>query len=172
MIQKITNRPIIEVWKNLQNYIFKYLKMENWFIIQNFFSGWVEQSADILMLRHENHFIEKMVFMPRPRWWIVQTRTHEVHHMAKLRSRGEVKFVLSIIIVSYLVWVEQYMALTQKETLPSTNCHNGSRKGHFWITCHLHTFSCLIGTRVVIRPEGHFFHKNPHRRAATRWIVM
>jgi hypothetical protein len=27
-----------------------------------FFSGLVEQSADILILRHEDHFIEKMVF--------------------------------------------------------------------------------------------------------------
>jgi hypothetical protein len=27
-----------------------------------FFSSWVEQSADILMLRHEDDFIEKMVF--------------------------------------------------------------------------------------------------------------
>jgi hypothetical protein len=26
------------------------------------FLGWVEQSADILMLRHEDHFISKMVF--------------------------------------------------------------------------------------------------------------
>jgi hypothetical protein len=26
------------------------------------FSGLVEQSAEILMLRHEDHFIEKMVF--------------------------------------------------------------------------------------------------------------
>jgi hypothetical protein len=26
------------------------------------FFGWVEQSADILMLRHEDHLIEKMVF--------------------------------------------------------------------------------------------------------------
>jgi hypothetical protein len=26
------------------------------------FSGWVEQFADILMLRHEDHFIEKTVF--------------------------------------------------------------------------------------------------------------
>jgi hypothetical protein len=31
------------------------------------FSGWVKQSTDILMLRHEDHFIEKMVFEPRPR---------------------------------------------------------------------------------------------------------
>jgi hypothetical protein len=53
--------------------------------------------------------------------------------------------------------VEQYMALTQKETLPSTNHHIGSWKGHFWITCRLHTISCLIGTRVVIRLEGCFF---------------
>jgi quinolinate synthase len=80
-------------------------------------SGWVEQSTDILMLRHEDHFIEKMVFQPRPRWWIVQTQTHEVHRMAKLRSQGELKFMSSTIIVPYLVWVEQYMALTQKETL-------------------------------------------------------
>jgi hypothetical protein len=46
--------------------------------------------------------------------------------------------------------------LTQKETLPSTNYHNGSRKGHFWITCRLRTISCLIVIRVVIRPEGCF----------------
>jgi hypothetical protein len=98
-----------------------------------------------------------MVFQPRPRWFIVQTRTHEVHRMAKLRSRGEVKFMSCTIIVSYLVWVEQCMALTQKETLPSTSCHKGSRKGHFWITYCLSTISCLIWTRVVIRPEGHFF---------------
>jgi hypothetical protein len=44
-----------------------------------------------------------------------------------------------------------------KRRFSSTNCHNGSRKGYFWITCHLCTISCLIGTRVVIRPEGHFF---------------
>jgi hypothetical protein len=31
------------------------------------FSGRVKQSADILMLRQEDHFIEKMVFQPRPR---------------------------------------------------------------------------------------------------------
>jgi hypothetical protein len=77
--------------------------------------------------------------------------------MAKLRSRGEVKFMSSTIIVSYVVSVEQYLALTQKETLPSTNCHNGFRKGHFWITCCLRTVSSLIGTRVVIQLEGHFF---------------
>jgi hypothetical protein len=106
------------------------------------------------MLRHEDHFIEKMVFQPWPRWWTVQTRTHEVHCMAKLRSQGGVKFMSSIIIVPYLVSVEQYMALTQKETLPSTNCHNGSRKGHFSITYRLRTISCLIGTRVVIQLEG------------------
>jgi hypothetical protein len=53
--------------------------------------------------------------------------------------------------------VEQYMTLTQKETLPSTNYHNGSIKGHFWITCRLCTVFYLIGKRVVIRPEGHFF---------------
>jgi hypothetical protein len=135
------------------------------------FLGWVEYSVDILMLRHEDHFIKKIVFHPRQRWWTVHTRTHEVHRMAKLRSRGEVKFMSSTIIVPYLVWVEQYMALTQKETLPSTNCHNGSRKGHFWITCRLRTVSCLIGTRVVIHLEGRFFHKNPHSRATTRWIV-
>jgi hypothetical protein len=121
------------------------------------FLGWVEQSVDILMLRHEDHFIEKMIFQPRPRWWIVQTQIHEVHRMAKLRSWGKVKFMSSTIIVLYLVWVEQYMALTQKETLPSTNCHNGSRNGHFWITCRLRTISSLIGMRVVIRPEGRFF---------------
>jgi hypothetical protein len=116
-----------------------------------FFLGWVVQSTDILMLRHEDHFIEKMVFQPRPRWWTVHTWTHEVHHMAKLKSRGEVKFMSSTIIVSYLVWVEQSMALTQKETLPSMNCHNGYRKGHFWITCRLCNISCFIGTK------GHFF---------------
>jgi hypothetical protein len=77
--------------------------------------------------------------------------------MAMLRSRGEVKFMSSTIVVPFFIWVEQCMALTQKETLPSTNYHNGSRKGHFWITCRLHTVSCLIETRVVIRPEGHFF---------------
>jgi hypothetical protein len=110
------------------------------------FSGWVEQSADILMLRHEDHFIEKMVFQPRLGWRIVQTWTHEVHRMAK--------FMLSTIIVMYLAWVEQYMVLTQKETLPSTNFHNGSKKGHFWITCSMRIVSCLIETRVVIRPEG------------------
>jgi hypothetical protein len=124
------------------------------------FSGWVEQSADILMLRHEDHFIEKMVFQPKPRWWTIQTRTHEAHHMAKLRSRGEVKFMSSTIIVPYLFWVKQYMALTQKETLPSTNCHNRFRKWHFWITCRLCTISCLIGTRVVIRPLGRFCARN------------
>jgi hypothetical protein len=48
------------------------------------------------------------------------------------------------------------MTLTQKDTLPSTNCHNGSRKGLFWITCCLLTVSYLIRTRVVIR-LGHFF---------------
>jgi hypothetical protein len=120
-------------------------------------SGRVDQSMIILMLRHEDHFIEKMVFQPRLRWWTVQTQTHEVHRMTKLRSRGEVKFMSSTIIVPYLVWVEQYIALTQKETLHSTNCHSESRKGHFWITCHLHIISCLIRTRVVIRPEGRFF---------------
>jgi hypothetical protein len=31
------------------------------------FLGWVEQSEDILMLRHEDHFIEKIVFQPKPR---------------------------------------------------------------------------------------------------------
>jgi hypothetical protein len=31
------------------------------------FSGCVERSVDILMLRHEDHFIEKMVFQPRSR---------------------------------------------------------------------------------------------------------
>jgi hypothetical protein len=31
------------------------------------FSGCVEQFADILMLGHADHFIEKMVFYPRPR---------------------------------------------------------------------------------------------------------
>jgi hypothetical protein len=62
----------------------------------------------------------------------------------------------STIIVLYLVWVEQYMALTQKEMLPSTSCHNGSRKRRFWITYRLRTISCSIGTRVVIRPEGCF----------------
>jgi hypothetical protein len=30
-------------------------------------------------------------------------------------------------------------------------------KGHFWITCRLRTISCLIGTRVVVSPEGRFF---------------
>jgi hypothetical protein len=40
--------------------------------------------------------------------------------MAKLRSRGEVKFLSSTIIVPYLVWVEQYMALTQKDPPPPT----------------------------------------------------
>jgi hypothetical protein len=84
------------------------------------FLGWVEKSVDTLLLMHEDHFIEKMVFWPRPRWWIVQTQTHEVHRMAKLRSWGEVKFMSSTIIVPYLVWVEQYMALTQKETPPPT----------------------------------------------------
>jgi hypothetical protein len=44
--------------------------------------------------------------------------------------------------------------LWHKRRLSSTNYHNGSRKGHFWITCHLRTISCLIGTRVGIRPEG------------------
>jgi hypothetical protein len=124
------------------------------------FLGWVEQSANILMLRHEDHFIEKMVFPARQRWWIVQTQTHEVHCMAKLRSWGEVKFMSSTIIVMYLVWVEQYMALTQKETLPSTNCHNESRKGHLWITCCLCIVSYLIGTRVVIRLEGRFLQES------------
>jgi hypothetical protein len=47
--------------------------------------------------------------------------------------------------------------LWHKRRLSSTNCHNGSRKGHFWITYRLRTISCLIGTRVVIRPEGRFF---------------
>jgi hypothetical protein len=47
--------------------------------------------------------------------------------------------------------------LWHKRRLSSINCNNGSRKGHFWITCHVHTVSCLIGTRVVIRPEGCFF---------------
>jgi hypothetical protein len=47
--------------------------------------------------------------------------------------------------------------LWHKRWLSSTNCHNGSRKGHFWITCRLRTVSCLIGTRVVIRSEGRFF---------------
>jgi hypothetical protein len=88
--------------------------------------------------------------------------------MAKLRSLGEVKFMSSTIIVLYLVSMEQYMALTQKETLPSTNCHNVSRKRHFWITCNLCTISYLIETRVVIRPKG---RKNPHRRVAVRWIM-
>jgi hypothetical protein len=46
--------------------------------------------------------------------------------------------------------------LWHKRWLSSTNCHNGSRKGCFWITCHLRTVSCLIGTRVVIRLEGCF----------------
>jgi hypothetical protein len=77
--------------------------------------------------------------------------------MAKLISRGEVMFMSSTIIAPYLVLVEQYMALTQKETLSSIKCHNGSRKGHFWITHCLHTVYCLIGTIVVIRPEIHFF---------------
>jgi hypothetical protein len=31
------------------------------------FLGWVEQSEDILMLRQEDHFIEKIVFQPKPR---------------------------------------------------------------------------------------------------------
>jgi hypothetical protein len=35
--QKITDGPIIEVWENILNYILKYLKMENWFIIQKMF---------------------------------------------------------------------------------------------------------------------------------------
>jgi hypothetical protein len=35
--QKIIDGPIIEVWENLQDYILKYLKMENWFIIHKFF---------------------------------------------------------------------------------------------------------------------------------------
>jgi hypothetical protein len=35
--QKIIDRPIIEVWKNLHNYILKNLEMENRFIIQIFF---------------------------------------------------------------------------------------------------------------------------------------
>jgi hypothetical protein len=30
-------------------------------------------------------------------------------------------------------------------------------KEHHWITCRFHAVSCLIGTRVVIRPEGCFF---------------
>jgi hypothetical protein len=47
--------------------------------------------------------------------------------------------------------------LWHKRRLSSTNYHNGSRKGHFWITCHLHTIYCLIATGVAIRPEGHFF---------------
>jgi hypothetical protein len=61
--------------------------------------------------------------------------------------------------------------LWHKRRLPSTNCYNGSRKGHFLITYRLCTISYLIGTRVVIWPEGHFFVRNPHRRAATRWIM-
>jgi hypothetical protein len=70
---------------------------------------------------------------------------------------GSGKFMSSTIIVSYIVSVEECLALMQKETLLSTNCHNGSKKGHFWITCHMHTVSCLIGTRVVIQREGCFF---------------
>jgi hypothetical protein len=35
--------PIIKVWENLQNYILKYLEMENWFIIWKFF--WAESSS-------------------------------------------------------------------------------------------------------------------------------
>jgi hypothetical protein len=34
---------IIKEWENLQNYILKYLEMENWFIVQNFF--WAESSS-------------------------------------------------------------------------------------------------------------------------------
>jgi hypothetical protein len=49
--------------------------------------------------------------------------------------------------------------LWHKRRLSSTNYHNGSRKGHFWITYHLRTVSYLIGTRVVIRPEGWFFSR-------------
>jgi hypothetical protein len=47
--------------------------------------------------------------------------------------------------------------LWHKRRLSSTNFHNGSRKGHFWITCRLRTVSCLIGTIVVIWPEECFF---------------
>jgi hypothetical protein len=47
--------------------------------------------------------------------------------------------------------------LWHKRRLSSTNCHNGSRKGRFWITCHFRTISCLIGIRVVIQPEGCLF---------------
>jgi hypothetical protein len=47
--------------------------------------------------------------------------------------------------------------LWHRRRLSSTNYHNGSRKEHFWITYRLHTVSCLIRTRVVIRPEGDFF---------------
>jgi hypothetical protein len=41
--QKITDGPIIDIWENLQNYILKYLEMENWFISQIFF--WAESSS-------------------------------------------------------------------------------------------------------------------------------
>jgi hypothetical protein len=121
-----------------------------------FFSGWVEQSANILMLRHEDHFIQKMVFQPRPRWWTVQSWTHKVDRMAKLRSRGEVKFMWSTIIVLYLAWVEQYMALTQKESVPSTNYHNGSRKGHFGSPAACIPFLVWLGQEWIFDQKNAF----------------
>jgi hypothetical protein len=79
------------------------------------------------------------------------TRSTTFKLRLKLRAREEVKFVSSTIIVSYLVWMEQYMASMQIETLPSTNCHNGSWEkvtlaGQKWCFDQKEAFSTRILT--------------------------
>jgi hypothetical protein len=112
--QKINGRPIIEVWENLHNYILRYLEMENWFIIQNFFGlSWaVHEYIDVeawRSLHWENGFLAKTKMM----------NSSDSNPWAKSRSRGEVKwndtFGSPSFCVPFLVWLGQGWLFNQKD---------------------------------------------------------
>jgi hypothetical protein len=130
--------------------------MENWFIIQKFF--WAESSS----LR--TYWCWGMKITSLRKCFFSRGQDDEQFRLKPtrsttwLRSNHEGKsslYDLPLLFRILFEWNNTW--LWHKRRLSSTIYHNGSRKGHFWITCRLHTVSCLIETRVVIQSEGCFF---------------
>jgi hypothetical protein len=146
----------MKVWENLHNYIMKYLEVEKWFIIQNFF--WVESSTP------RTYWCWGMKITLLRKGFFSQGQDDEQFRLEATRSTAwlssdhEGKSSLCHLPLLFHIFFEQNNTwLRHKRRLSSTNCNNGSSKCHFWITYHLRTISYLIGTRVIIRPDICFF---------------
>jgi hypothetical protein len=130
--------------------------MENWFTIQKFF--WAESSSP------QTCWCWGMKITSLRKWFSSQGQDDELLRLEPMRSTAwlslddEGKSSLCHLPLLFRIFFEWNNTwLWHKRRLSSTNCHNGSWKAHFWITCHMRTISYLIATRVVIRPEGCFF---------------